>query len=176
MDLSAYQGALHPALSSLQLVHIALARGSPALLSAFRHRPGSCASCPPPLLPWHPAATQPCDTHQSLVSRKAPAEFPHGTAPPPASDSSICHNPVLLVSLRRGSRHWNWTELAGRLVQQALLPGTTPAGTRSRQAAAAWASRPWPVGSLLEKPFCRSLRCPPTAAGASCSALPVPWQ
>lgn len=68
MYLSAHKGALHPALSSLQLIHIALAHGSPALLSAFRHSPGSCASCPPPLLPWHPAATQPCGAHQSLVS------------------------------------------------------------------------------------------------------------
>lgn len=95
MYLAAHEGALHPALSSLQLIHIALAHGSPALLSAFRHSPGSCASCPPPLLPWHPAATQPRDTHQSLVS----LHLVTASKPQLSSPMALLHPQLLTTAL-----------------------------------------------------------------------------
>lgn len=177
MYLPAHQGALHPALSSLQLVHIALAHGSPALLSAFGHRPGSCASCPPPLLPWHPAATQPRDTHRwSLVSLHLVTATKPQLSPPMA----LLHpQPLTTAFVTTQCSLSHSGQAADTGIGQNWMEDESsrhkPAGTCSRQAAAAWASTPWPVGSLQEKPV-QDPEMPTMAPGASCSALPVPWQ
>lgn len=167
MDLSAQEGALHAALSSLQLIHIALAHDSPALLSAFRHSPGSCASCPPPLLPWHPAATQPRDTHQSLLSPHLVTATKPQLSPPmallhPQPGYSICHNPVLLC-LTQGRQQTVEFDRSGWKINS---PGFAPRLRNSRDTLRAGCLEQTP-SSLLKKSWCRCPRCPHTAAGAS---------
>lgn len=173
MCLPAHQGALHPAVSSLQLIHIALAHGSPALLSAFGHRPGSCTSCPPPLLPWHPAATQPRDTHQSLVS----PPLVTATEPQLSSPMALLHpQPLTTAFVTTQCSLSHSGEAADSGIGQTWMedeptrPHSQAQTSRDTLKAGCSSLGPW---AASRRNLCRTLRCPP---GAACSALPVPWQ